>query len=89
MVAERDMSVAAMEDSVEEHNTNQVEEKAMSSEKKIAISKVQNMQGGIIAITEELKTTRINKEEAEEHIQKLKSVIRENSRILIINALRM
>ena len=66
-----------------------VEAKAMSSEKKIAISKVQNMQGRIIAITEDLKTTRINKEEAEEHTQKLKPVIRENSRILIINALRM
>ena len=75
MVDERYRSVAAMENCVEEHNTNQVESKAMSSEKNIAVSKVHKLQGGINAIAAYLNKTRIKKEEAAEKIQQLKLVI--------------
>ena len=116
MVAQRDKEVAAMDNSVEEHNNNQVRAESlkaeiyqqnqeiasltkelkliksivedlkvqantMSSEKNIAVSKLQQLQGGVNAFTSEL-STRIKTEEAEEKIQQLKSVISENIRIL-------
>ena len=54
----------------------------MSSENNIAVSKVQKLQGGSNSITTELNITRINKEEAKQQIQKLKSVISSNISIL-------
>ena len=103
-------TVAAMENYVEEHNTNQVSAKSlkaendqqkqeiarlteelklikisveylqveansMSLEKNIAVSKVHKLQGGINAIASDLNSKRIKKEESEEKIQQLKSVI--------------
>ena len=62
MVAERNRSVSAMENSFEGHNTNQFETKAVSSEKNIAVSKVQKLQVGINSISEDLNSTRIKKE---------------------------
>ena len=53
----------------------------MSSENNIAVSKVQNLQGKINSVIAYLRTM-IKKEEAEEKIQKIKSVISENSRII-------
>ena len=47
----------------------------MSSEKNIAISKFQKLQGAINTITEELNRKNTDKEEAKEQIQILKSVI--------------
>ena len=99
-MAERDRAVAALDNSVEDHNKNQVsteilkaenyhqkqeiaclteelkpikisvedlqvETKAMYSEKNIAVSKLQKMQGKINAIILDLSTT-IKKEEYEE-----------------------
>ena len=116
VVSERDRSVAAMENSVEEHNTNQVsaeriksandqqkqyiahlieelkriessvayfqvEENYLYSKKNIAISKVHKVKGEINTITSDL-STRINKEEAKDKTQQLKSVVSENIRIL-------
>ena len=54
----------------------------MSLEKNIAIYEVQTIQGVIDAITADIDITRIKKEESEEKIQKIKSVISENSSIL-------
>ena len=53
----------------------------MYSEKKIYVSKVKKLQGGNNTITEKLNT-RIKKEESEDEIQRLKSVISENIRII-------
>ena len=61
----------------------QVEAKTISSENNIAVSKVQKLQGESNSITTELNITRINKEEAKEQIQKLKSVI--SSKISILD----
>ena len=54
----------------------------MSLEKNIAIYEVQTIQGVIDAITADIDITRIKKEESEEKIQKIKSVISENISIL-------
>ena len=54
----------------------------MSSENNISVSKVQKLQGGVNEIAVEPNIQSIQKEEAKEKIQKLKSVISENSRIL-------
>ena len=58
----------------------QVEAKTMSSEKNIVVSKLQDMWGFINAIATDLNSTRIKKEDSKEKIQKLKSVISEDSR---------
>ena len=47
----------------------------MSSEKNIYVSKVQKMQGGVIATKLDPNRTGIEKEESEEKIQQLKLVI--------------
>ena len=54
----------------------------MTPEKNIAVSKVQKLQGESNAIIADLDSTRINKQEAKQKIQRLKSAISENSRII-------
>ena len=68
MVDERDRSVADIESSFEEQNTNQVEASSMSSEKKISVSKMQKLQEKINAIAADPNITIIKKEEAEDKI---------------------
>ena len=68
MVDERDRSVADIESSFEEHNTNQVEASSMSSENKISVSKMQKLQEKINAIAADPNITIIKKEEAEDKI---------------------
>ena len=60
----------------------QVEANTIYLERKFFISKVHNLQGGVNAITAELNSTRIKKEETEEKTHQLKYVISGNSRIL-------